>query len=56
MRAPLEAHGSRLAAEVDEILFVAVDGANLPDANNPYKNSGGKGPECTVLWGGFYPY
>jgi hypothetical protein len=56
MHAPFEAHGSRLAAEDDEVLFMAVAGTDVPDEHNPYEKSGGKGPECTVLWAGFYPY
>ena len=53
--APFDVHGSRLAADEGERLFIAVEGAAVLDEKNPYKVDT-KGPECTVLWAGFLPY
>jgi len=55
LHAPFDIHGSRLTADTGEKLFIAVEGAAVPDEKNPYKVLD-KGPECTVLWAGFYPF
>lgn len=56
LHAPFDVHGSRLAAGEGERLFIAVEGVVVRDEKNPYKVFDTKGPECSVLWAGFYPF